>query len=78
LQLLQVEVAEEIRGKGAQLLGPFDQPLQHGVRRDLEDPRRGADTETFRQASHNPHDELDCRLFVVENRPVGLQKITLT
>jgi hypothetical protein len=47
LQLLHVQGAEERGRKGAQLLGGFDQPVQHGVGVDLEDPRRGADTETF-------------------------------
>ena len=64
--------------KSWQLLGRFDQPVQHGVGVDLEDPRRGADTETFGQAREGPHDEFDGRLFAVENRPVGLQKIPLT
>ena len=48
LQLLQVEITEEIRGKGAQLLGRFDQPVQHRIGVDLEDPRRGADTQALR------------------------------
>ena len=31
LQLLQVQVAEKIGGKGMELLGRFGQPVQHGV-----------------------------------------------
>ena len=77
LQLLQVEIAEEIRGKGAQLLGRFDQPLQHRVGVDLEDPRRGADTQPFGQAGQDPHDQLHRRLFAMEDRAMGLQKVAL-
>jgi hypothetical protein len=44
LQLTHVHLAEEIRGKGAQLFGRFDQPAQHGVRINLKAPSRGADT----------------------------------
>jgi len=43
LQLLQVEITEKIGGKGAQLLGRFDQPVQHRGGGDLEAPGRGAD-----------------------------------
>ena len=68
LQLLQVEITEEIRGKGAQLLGRFDQPVQHRVGIDLEDPRRGADTQTLGQAGQDPHDQLHRGLFAVEDR----------
>ena len=51
LQLLQVEITQEIGGKGAQLLGRFDQPLQHRVGINLEDPSGGADTQpSARQA----------------------------
>jgi hypothetical protein len=45
-----VKITEEIRGKGAELLGGFDEPVQHRIGVDLEDPSRGADTETFSQA----------------------------
>ena len=47
------------------------------MRGDLEDPRRGADTETFGQAGQDPHDALDCRLFAVEERAMRLQKVAL-
>jgi hypothetical protein len=77
LQLLRVEITEEMDGKGAQLLGHFDQPVQHGIRVDLEDPRRSADTEPFSQAGQDAYDALDRRLFAMEDRAMGLQKVTV-
>jgi hypothetical protein len=44
LQLLQVKITQKIRGKGAQLLGRFAQPLQHRGGSNLEDARRGTNT----------------------------------
>src|SRR5215471_17998718 len=44
LELLQVEITQEIRGKGAELLGRFAQPLQHRGGSNLEDSSRGTDT----------------------------------
>jgi hypothetical protein len=42
-----VHVAEKIAGKGLELLGGFYQPLQHGVRVDLEHPGGGANAQAF-------------------------------
>jgi hypothetical protein len=78
LQLLHVEITQERSRKGAELLGSFAQPVQHRIGVDLEDPRRGADTETFSQASQDAHDQLDRRLFAVEEGAMGLQKVALT
>jgi len=44
LQLLDVYVAEEIRGKSPQLLRRFLQPVQHRIGLDLKDPARGPNT----------------------------------
>ena len=44
---------------------------------DLEDPRRGADSETFSQSSQDLHDQIAHRLFAVEERAMRLQKVTL-
>jgi hypothetical protein len=44
LELLQGEIAEEIRRKGAQLRGGFAQPVQHGMGIALEDAGGGAET----------------------------------
>src|SRR5262249_35655380 len=72
-----MEIAEKIRGKGAELLRRLDQPLKNGSGSDLKDPRRGADTQTLSQTGQDPHDEFDCRLFAVEDRAMRLQKIPL-
>ena len=77
LQLLQVHITEKIGGKGAELLGGFDQPVQHGVGVDLEDPSRGTDAQAFGQACQDAHDELDRGLFAMEDRAMRLQKVPL-
>src|SRR5262249_4730985 len=64
-----------MRRKGAQLLGGFDQPVQHGIGIDLEDAGGGADTSPLSQAGHNPYDQLDWGLFAVEDRAMRLQKV---
>jgi len=61
----------------AELLGGLDQPLQHCVGSDLEDPSRRADPQALSQAGQDVHDEFHRCLFAVENRAVGLQKIPL-
>jgi hypothetical protein len=42
LHWVDMQITEEIPGKGSQLLGGFPQPPQHGVGVDLEHPGRGA------------------------------------
>jgi hypothetical protein len=74
LQLFQVQMTQEISGKGAELFGRFDQPVQHGVRIDLKDPSRRADPQTLSQAGQDAHDEIDLGLFAVKHRTVMLGK----
>ena len=52
--------------------------MQHGSGIALEDSGCGADTETFSSTRQDPYDQLDCSLFAVENRAMGLQKVSLT
>ena len=74
LQLLQVQGTEKRGGKGAELLGRFGQPVQHGVGGDLEDAGRGADTQALRQTGQDPHDAFDLGVFAVEDRAVVSKK----
>ncbi|OLD59494.1 MAG: hypothetical protein AUI33_16435 [Ignavibacteria bacterium 13_1_40CM_2_61_4] len=60
-----MEITEKIRRKGPLVLGRLDQPLQHCVGSDFEDPRGGADTQALSQAGQDPHDEFDRCLFAV-------------
>jgi hypothetical protein len=46
--------------------------VKHRVGVDLEDPNPGADTQTFSQAGQDAHNQLDCRLFAVEEGAVRL------
>jgi len=57
-------------GKGAELLGRFDPPLQHCGVGDLEDPRRGANTEPLGQAGQDRDNQLHGDLLAMEDRPV--------
>jgi len=77
LYLLQGEITEERGSKSVQLLGGFDQPLQHCVEGDLEDPHRSTNTQSFSQTCQDAHDGLDRGLFAVEKRAMRLQKVAL-
>ncbi len=66
---------EKVPGKGPQLLRRFDQPVQHGIGVNLEDPRGGADAQPLSQARQYPHDQFHGRLFAMEERAVRLQKV---
>lgn len=77
LELLQVKITEEIRGKGTELLGRFDQPVQHGGGVDLEHPRRGTDTQAFSQTGQDAHDEFHRRLFAMKDGAVMFGEIAL-
>ena len=72
-----MSVTQDIRGKGAEVLGCFAQAVHAGVRIDLAAPRGGADTPAFSQAGQAVHDELHRCLLAVEKRAVGLQKVAL-
>ena len=73
-----MQVTEKIGGKGPQVLGCLDQPVQHRIGIDLKGSSGGADTQAFSQTGQDAHDALDRHLFAVENRAVGLQKVPLT
>jgi hypothetical protein len=77
LQLLQVEITEKIRGKGPELLGRFDQPVQHRVGVDFENSRRGADPQALSEAGQNAHDAFNLSVFAVEDGAMRFQKIPL-
>jgi hypothetical protein len=78
LELLHVQITQAISGKGTPLLGGCDQPGQDRMGIDLEDPSRGADTETFSSTRQDPYNPLQRGLFAVEERARSLQKISLT
>ena len=75
LQLFQVQRAEEIRREGAQVLGRFDSPLQHGGGGDLKDPRRGADTQALGQAGQDMDNQLHRHLFAMKDGAMMLWKV---
>jgi hypothetical protein len=72
LQLLQVQITQKISGKGAQLLSCFGQPVQHRVGVDFEDPSHGTNAPALSQAGQDAYNQLDCRLFAVEDHAVGI------
>ena len=70
--MVDVPLAQEIGGKGPQLLRRFYQPVQDRIGVDLEDPSGGANTQAFGQARQDAHDQLDSRLFAMEERAMRL------
>src|SRR5215510_8911203 len=75
LDLRDAYVVQDISGKGLELLGRFDQPLQDRIRVHLEHPRGAPDAQTFGEARDDAYDELDRHALAVEDRAEGLQKI---
>jgi hypothetical protein len=69
---------QEILGKGCGVVRDFDQPLQHGVRVDLEHPGDGADAQAFRQCAYGPHQSLGHHTLAMQRRAVGLLEIAPT
>ena len=74
LYLWDVFLAEEVAGKGVQLLGGLHQPVQHGVGGDLKDPRGGANPQTLAQARQHPDDQLPGDLLAMQERAMMLGK----
>ena len=56
----------------------FDQPLQHGVRVDLEHPGDGANAQALRQRAHCPHQLFGCHALAMQRGAMGLLEVTFT
>jgi hypothetical protein len=69
LQLLEVQITEKIGGKGPQMLGRLDQPVQHRIGANLEDPRGRPNAESLRQADQHPHDQVYLGLLAMKVVP---------
>src|SRR4029453_616911 len=63
--------------KGVQLLGGFHQPLEDGVRIDLEHPRCAPDAQTCGQTRHDAHDELRRGGLAMKHHAVGLIEVSV-
>ena len=77
MQLFEVQLTQEIRRKGAELLGGLDQPVQHGVGVNLEDPGRRADPQALSQTGQDVYDAFHFGVFAVEERAVMFGKVAL-
>jgi hypothetical protein len=72
--LVDVQVTEEIRRKGHELLRCFDQPVQHRIGLDLKDSGGGPNAESLGQAGQHVHDPLHLGLFAIKNGAVMFRK----
>jgi len=75
LYLLDVHLTQEVACKGLKLLGRFHQPVEHGIRVHLEDPRGGANAEPLRQAGQHADDQLHGDLLSMKDRAMMLGKV---
>jgi len=75
LDVLDTHVVQDVSGKGLELVRGLHQPLQHGVRVDLEHPRGAPDAQSLGQACDDPHDEFDRGTLAMKERAKGLEKI---
>src|SRR5262245_42397208 len=72
-----MEIMQEVLRKGPQLICGFDEPLQHGIRVDLEHPRRASDTQALGQARDHVHDELDRYPLAIKDSARMLGKVAV-
>src|SRR5262245_18151805 len=70
-----MQVTEEIRREGPQVLGRFHQPVQHGIGVDLEHPGRGTNAQAFSQAGYHADDQLHWHPSAMHERAMRLQKV---
>ena len=70
-----MQVTEEIRGKGPQVLRRFDQPLKDRIGIDLKDPRGGTNAQPPGQTRQHAHDQRHWRLLAMKDRAVMFWKI---
>src|SRR5215510_1564777 len=75
LHLHEVQVVQEVRRKGLELLCRLHQPVQHRVRIDLEHPRGAADAQALSEAADDVHDEVDRDALAMEQGAVMLGKV---
>ena len=57
LNLIEVQLVQKGGRRGFELLGGLPQPTEHGIRIDLEDPRRAADAQPLGQTRDDAHDD---------------------
>jgi hypothetical protein len=69
---------QDVSGKRPELLCSFDQPLQDGIRVDLEHSCGASDAQAFGQARDDAHDEFDRGALAMKDRTKGLEKIAAT
>jgi hypothetical protein len=77
LHLGRVQLTEEIRGKGRELLGRFPQPLQDGAGSDFEDACGGANAEPLGSARQHVDNQLHGDLLAMEERAVVFGELSL-
>src|SRR5439155_8232637 len=73
----EVQLVEQVCGKGLELLGGLHQPAQHGMGVDLENARRASDAQAFSQTRDDPHDQLFRGALPIKERPVRRREIAL-
>ena len=73
--LTQVEIVQERVRKRPQLVGGLDQPLQHGMRVDLEHPRRASDAQALGHAADDVDDEVDRDALAMQDGAMGFEKV---
>ena len=78
LDLIEMQIVQNISGKGMEVLSCLYQPAQDGVGIDLKDTCRASNAQALGQTGDDMHNEFGRGPLAVENRSLGFIKISLT
>src|SRR4029450_2018938 len=77
LHLRDVHVVQEILREGLEMVGGFDEPLQHCMRVHLEDTGDGTDAQTLSQCADGPHQKLRWDTLAMQRGAMGFEEVAL-
>jgi len=72
-----VHVVQEVLGEGFEMVGGFDEPLQHRMRVHLADAGDGTDAQTLSQCAYGPHQKLRRDPLAMQRCAVSFEAVAL-
>jgi hypothetical protein len=73
-----VDVVQEVLGEGFEMVGGFDEPLEHRIRVDLEHAGYRPNPQAFRQRTYRPHQQIGRHTLAMKDGVMGLKKVSPT
>jgi hypothetical protein len=69
---------EEVLGEGFEMVGSFDEPLEHRIRVDFEHTGDRPNPQAFRQRPDRPHQQIGRYTLAMKDGAMGLKKVAPT